>query len=186
MYRITPNTSTIRNLLTLVLLVMFISSNVSAREQTLASLKAAYVYNIAKFTRWPESVLSTEESEFKLCLYGNDDTISQLKLLSNRSMQSYPILVKEVTTELAINDCHLLYISAKENRRYGYVLSLIKQKTILTIGNDSLFLRHGGLINLTELEQRLQFEVNMEQLVHSKLTLSSKLLSLGKLIEKPR
>ena len=101
-------------------------------------------------------------------------------------MQSYPILVKEVTTESAINDCHLLYISAKENRRYGYVLSLIKQKTILTIGNDSLFLRHGGLINLTELEQRLQFEVNMQQLAHSKLTLSSKLLTLGKLIEKPR
>jgi hypothetical protein len=63
---------------------------------------------------------------------------------------------------------------------------LIKRKTILTIGNDSLFLRLGGLINLTEIEQRLQFEVNMQELASSQLILSSKLLKLGKLIEEPR
>ena len=185
-YRVIPKTINIKNLLALVCSVFFMSSNVIAKEQTLGSLKAAYVYNIAKFTRWPDSIFSTNGSQFKLCLYGNDDTTSQLKLLANRSMQSHPILVKKVTTEPAINDCHLLYISAKESRRYGYVLSLIKRKTILTIGNDSRFLRLGGLINLTELEQRLQFEVNMKQLASSKLKLSSKLLSLGKLIEKPR
>lgn len=180
-----PST-TIKNFLTFVCLVFFTCSNVSAREQTLASLKAAYVYNIAKFTRWPESVLQTKESEFKLCLYGDDDTVSQLNLLANRSVQGHPILVKEITTESAVNDCHLLYISAKESRRYGYLLSLIKLKSILTIGNDSRFLRLGGLINLTELEQRLQFEVNMKQLAGSELTLSSKLLTLGKLIKNPR
>ncbi|MDX2369654.1 MAG: YfiR family protein [Colwellia sp.] len=152
----------------------------------MGSLKAAYVYNIAKFTRWPESVLSTKENPFKLCLYGDDDTIAQLNLLANRSMQSHTILVKTITTETALNDCHILYISAKENRRYRYLLSLINRKTTLTISSDSRFLRLGGLINLTELEQRLQFEVNMEELAHSKLTLSSKLLKLGKLIEKPR
>jgi hypothetical protein len=167
-------------------LVLFVSSNVTAREQTLASLKAAYVYNIAKFTRWPDSVLATKESEFKLCLYGNDETTSQLSLLANRHIQNHPIIIENVTTESIINDCHLLYISAKESRRYGYILSLIKRKTILTIGNDNRFLRLGGLINLTELEQRLQFEVNMQQLANSKLSFSSKLLTLGKLIEKPR
>ena len=170
----------------LICITLFATVNVLAKAQTLASLKAAYVYNIAKFTRWPDSVFDTKDNEFKLCLYGSDDTVSQLNLLANRSVQGHPILVKEITTESAVNDCHLLYISAKESRRYGYLLSLIKQKNILTIGNDDRFLRLGGLINLTELEQRLQFEVNMKQLADSKLTLSSKLLSLGKLIENPR
>lgn len=162
------------------------NNSLVAKEQTLGSLKAAYVYNIAKFTRWPESVLATNENQFNLCLYGDDDTISQLQLLANRSINNHNILIKNVTTESAINDCHLLYISAKENRRYRYLLSLIKQETTLTISSDNHFLRLGGLINLTELDQRLQFEVNMEQLAHSKLIFSSKLLSLGKLIEKPR
>jgi hypothetical protein len=181
-----PKATIIRHLLILVCFVVLISSNVPAREQTLGSLKAAYVYNIAKFTRWPDSAFTTEDNQFKLCLYGDDDTISQLKLLTNRNLNNRTILVKAITTESAINDCQLLYISATENRRYRYLLSLINKKTTLTISNDSRFLRLGGLINLTELGQRLQFEVNMEQLENSKLTLSSKLLALGKLTEQPR
>lgn len=185
-----PKAWIIRHILTFVCLVaclvVCVGSKVSAREQTLGSLKAAYVYNIAKFTRWPDSAFTAKDNQFKLCLYGDDDTTSQLKLLSNRNINNHPILVKTVTTESAFNDCQLLYISATENRRYRYLLSLINRKTTLTISNDSRFLRLGGLINLTELGQRLQFEVNMEQLENSKLTLSSKLLALGKLTEKPR
>lgn len=186
MYLTKLNTKVIRNLFALACFIIFINSNASAKEQTLGSLKAAYVYNIAKFTRWPVSSLSPNESLFKLCVYGDDDTITQLKLLANRSLQNHTILVKTITTETALNDCHILYVSAKESRRFGYLLSLIKQKTVLTISSDSEFLRFGGLINLTELDKRLQFEVNMEQLADSKLTFSSKLLSLGKLIEKAR
>lgn len=186
MYLIKPNIKITLNLLALICFVTFISNNVFAREQTLGSLKAAYVYNIAKFTRWPESVLSPDKSPFKLCVYGNDDTITQLKLLANRSLQNHTILVNTITNETALNDCHILYVSAQESRRFGYLLSLIKQKTVLTISSDDDFLRFGGLINLTELDKRLQFEVNMEQLADSKLTFSSKLLSLGKLIGKAR
>lgn len=175
-----------RNLLVFIFFNAFISGNLPAREQTLGSLKAAYIYNIAKFTRWPESVWLTTDSPFKLCLYGNDDTTSQLKLLANRHMHNHNIVVISVSTEITINDCQLLYISPSESRRYRYLFSLIKQQTTLTIGNDTNFLRLGGMINLIELAQRLNFEVNMEQLAQSKLTLSSKLLTLGKLIDKPR
>jgi hypothetical protein len=175
-----------RNLLVFILFVSCLSGNLSAREQTLGSLKAAYIYNIAKFTRWPESVWLTKESPFKLCLYGNDDTTSQLKLLADRNMHSHNITVIPVTTEITINDCQLLYISPNESRRYRYLFSLLKKQTTLTIGNDANFLRLGGVVNLIELKQRLHFEVNMEQLAYSKLTLSSKLLKLGKLIDKPR
>ncbi len=165
---------------------VMLCGDVSAKPQTLASLKAAYVYNLAKFTRWPDVSWDSPSSPFQLCLYGDGKITAELEKLDNRMLGKHPIRVKKPVTEEAFAQCHLLYISATERRRYRYLLSLIHRNSVLTISNDGHFLRHGGLVNLIEQAQRLHFEVNMEQLSRSELNLSSKLLKLAILVNNPR
>jgi len=149
----------------------------------LAGLKAAYVYNIAKFTRWPESALAKNMRLFRLCVYGSGETIEELKKLNGRPLSTRSVAIVEPKFESDFYQCQLLYISSSEQRRYRYVLSLINRKQVLTISDDVRFLRHGGLVNLSEQQQKLRFEINNTLLSQAELTMSSKLLKLAILVE---
>ncbi len=157
-----------------------------AMSRPLDSLKVAYIYNIAKFTRWPASTWASPDSPFQFCLYGEGGVVDELQSLAKKEISGHPIILLKPAKEADFSQCNALYISVAERRRYRYLLSLINQKTVLTISDDGLFLRHGGLINLLEKEQRLRFEVNMQQLSRSELKLSSKLLKLAILVDNPR
>lgn len=149
----------------------------------LAGLKAAYVYNIAKFTRWPESTLSKNMRLFRLCIYGSGEAVEHLKSLNGRPLSTRSIAIVEPKLESDFYQCHLLYISSSEKRRYRYVLSLVNRKQVLTISDEARFLQQGGLVNLSEQQQKLRFEINNTLLSTAELTMSSKLLKLAILVE---
>jgi len=151
----------------------------------LNSVKIAYIYNITKFTRWPDSTWPTKNSPFQFCVYGEGDVIDGLKALQQKQIDGHPIEVLKLDNELGFDKCNALYIDADERRRYRYLLSLIDLKTVLTISDGISFLHYGGLITLVEEDQRVRFQVNMEQLHQSILQFSSKMLKLAILIDNP-
>lgn len=156
-----------------------------ANAQTLAGLKAAYVYNMLKFTRWPASSLPDEAGQVQLCLYGGGSVITELEKLATLPLGKRQIRIAHPQNEAGFAACHALYISSEERRRYRYLLSLVERRPVLTISDHEQFLRAGGLTNLSEHEQRLRFEVNMAQLSRTRIQLSSKLLQLAIRIDNP-
>lgn len=151
----------------------------------LNSVKIAYVYNIAKFTRWPDSTWPTENSPFLFCVYGKGEVIDGLQALQTKQIDGHPIELLRLDNELAFDKCNALYIDSDERSRYRYILSLIDPKTVLTISDGVSFLHSGGLITLVEGDQRVRFQVNMEQLSQSILQFSSKMLKLAILVDNP-
>lgn len=167
----------------LLLSLTVISSSIPAKTHSLAKLKAAYVYNITKFTRWPSHTLAKNMRLFRMCVYGSDDVVDEIKKLNGRPIATHSLLVTEVKSERDFSQCHALYISATEKRRYRYVLSLTGDRAVLTISDDARFIKQGGLVNLTEKAQRLRFEINHRQLSKVELAMSSKLLKLAILVD---
>ena len=159
---------------------------VTAKVQTLAGLKAAYVYNIAKFTRWPEYSLGKNMRLFKLCLYGKGEVIEELKKLNGRPLSVHSMSIVDLEKESDFIQCHALYVSSSEKRRYRYVLSLVNVNSVLTISDDEKFLRQGGLVNLLEKQQKLRFEISRPLLSEIDLKMSSKLLKLALMSEGDR
>jgi len=61
----------------------------------------------------------------------------------------------------------------------------VADKPILTVGDTTGFAEKGVLINLYQEERLMQFEVNLPAVKRSKLTFSSKLLRLARLVGSP-
>ena len=162
------------------------TSFVSAAPAAINPLKVAYIYNIAKFTRWPEKTWATPDAPFLLCFYGKSDLDEGLKALEKKEVHGHPITLLKPEQEADFQQCNALYIDTQDRRRYRYLLSLTDAKTVLTVSDDSPFFDSGGLVNLVEKDQRLRFEVNMQQLSRSQLKFSSKLLKLAILIDNAR
>lgn len=174
-------------LLFLCIVVMLAALNLAlAATPDLRALKVAYIYNLAKFTRWPASTWVEPKSPFLFCTYGEGEVSDGLQQLQDKEIGGHPVTLLQLDNELDFKQCHALYIEPTERRRYRYLLSLIDPDKVLTVSEDRSFLRNGGLVTLVEKDQRLRFEVNMLKLSESELKLSSKLLKIAFLIDNPR
>lgn len=142
-------------------------------------IQAAYIYNFINFTTWPDSYSANTGEFMNICLYGEDEITHELSRLNGERIQGKAINTNACHAETSLQDCHVLYISPAEHRRYEHILELISGKPILSVGNDERLLKSGGIISLTQIEGRQRFNVNMRALKRSKLYLSSKLLALA-------
>lgn len=147
------------------------------------ALKVAYIYNITKFTRWPDSSWTDRRDPFILCFYGEDSVSRSLSKLQNKKINDHLIKLLKVENDHDFKSCNALYIDTQDRRRYRYLLSQINQKIVLVITDHSPFFNAGGLINLVEKDKRLRFQVSQKQLSISQLKLSSKLLKLAILVD---
>ena len=157
-----------------------------AASYAINPLKVAYIYNIVKFTNWPAATWASPTDPFQLCFYAKGNLGDGLQTLQKKEINGHPITLLRPEDKLDFQQCHAFYINTSERHRYRYLLSLIEQQTVLIISDESPFFDYGGLINLVEIDQRLRFQVNMQQLSRSQLKLSSKLLKLAILVDNPR
>ena len=159
---------------------------VLAAELAISSLKVAYIYNIAKFTRWPVTTWTSPADSFKLCFYGNDSVSEGLVQLQKKQINGHSVVVLRAEETHNFQQCNAFYINTPDRRRYRYLLSFINQQTVLVITDNSPFFEYGGLINLVQTKQRLRFQVDKTQLANSQLKFSSKLLKLALLVDDSR
>ncbi len=80
----------------------------SAREQ---DLKAVYLYNLAKYVDWPESVAS--QPVIIIGVYGKDGFAATLaETVRGHTAQDRPITVRNVVSPDAAAACHIVFIGA--------------------------------------------------------------------------
>lgn len=160
----------------------FVDSTEATTAKSLAELKAAYIYNIAKFSRWPEWKVADSHSTLNLCVYGSDDVADKLRALSGQMIGRHNIQVTQPRVETDFRQCHLLYIDPNERRLYRYILAYVNQQAVVTISDEKRFIRSGGLINLAEKNQRLHIEINKQLADKQQVGFSSKLLKLAEIV----
>jgi hypothetical protein len=79
-------------------------------------------------------------------------------------------------------DFQLLYISDSERQRLQLILKEVSQFPVLTVSDMHGFAEAGGMIGLIPVQNRLSFEVNIAAIRKSRLSVSSQLLKLAKVI----
>jgi len=112
-----------------------------AHELKSSALKVAYIYNIAKFTNWPESTWSNASDPFHLCFYGDDQVSEEFIQLKDKQINGHRIELVKVQSNDDYKNCHIFYIDTAERRRYRYLLSLIDQHSVLVVTDNSPFFR---------------------------------------------
>ena len=147
-------------------------------------VKAGYIYNFVKFVNWPNYSFENEYSPFVIGIYGDDPFDDILNIaFKDRTLNDRKWLIVHYSKLEDIKGCNLLFISGINKSELIKVLDVTKNSSILTIGdNISDFCESGGIINFTKQNARNRFEINNDAAINVKLVISSKLLSLAKII----
>ena len=170
----------------IVLAAMLISGGAPsfARGETAPEyvVKAAFLYNFAKFVEWPAESFAGPASPIVLFVFGADPFGDALKSLKGKTANGRPIVVRYAANLGELERCHLLFVSASSMALLPKILQATKGWNVLTVGDVDGFARDGGTINLLNEEQRIGIEINMEAAQRSRLKISSKLLALAKIV----
>lgn len=145
-------------------------------------VKAAFIYNFAKFVEWPPRAFVSGSDPIRFCVFGDSSFDSDLQqLLGGKMVGTRPVQVQRVTLS-QLKGCHLLFVAAAEGSRTEQVLEATHGLNILTVGDFPGFVDQGGVISLIVDQNRIRFEVNLKAAQDAGLKLSSKLLGLAKAV----
>ena len=145
-------------------------------------IKAAFLYNFAKFTEWPAGSFPDSAAPLDVCVFGEDPFGGALESIAGKTIRGRRVAVHRVASIEAGAACHLLFISASEATRLAGILESLRGRPVLTIAEMPGFARSGGIINLkTNPDDRIRFEINAGIAKRVGLRLSSKLLNLAEI-----
>lgn len=161
----------------LALLMFTLGQSGQAAEPVPENLmKATYLYNFAVFTEWPAHTGDT----FNLCVLGQDTYGLALDSIEGKKVNGQRILVTRLSNLSAIRSCQLLFVSEQQMPNMKHILDTLNNAPVLTVTDTATSSQSGAMIALSLEDRHLTFEVNLEQVRRSQLTISSKMLQLAK------
>jgi hypothetical protein len=165
------------------------SAPVRADSTTLTEyqVKAAFIYNFAKYVRWPEASTSETKRPFVIGVIGRDPFGQALDdAIRGQSLQGRAVSVKRFGRVEEVADCDILFVSSSEKNNLQSILDVLHEAPVLTIGDMDRFAERGGMINLTTEEARVRFEINVEAAERAGLKPGSQLLRLARIVSDSR
>lgn len=140
-------------------------------------VKAAMVYNFARFVEWPAG---PARDHFAVCVAGSRPMEQALRrTVENRALNSRPVAVRRIQARSDTRDCDLLFAGSEGLEFLGQV----RTAPVLTVGDARGFTGAGGVIGLEVVDSRIRFSVNLDAARAAGLTVSSKLLRLAASVE---
>jgi hypothetical protein len=168
-----------------VLATMTLSSSLrsSAQSATAAALTSAFLYNFAKFTEWPSDSLPPGQ-RLTLCVIGDNAVADALGLtIKGHAIEGHELTVEVLKTDASARSCHLLYASGLDEKRSLQLIENLKAATVLTASDADRFAELGGVAQLILEGGRMRFVINVSAAQRARLQLSSKLLSLARIVK---
>jgi hypothetical protein len=148
-------------------------------------IKAAFMFNFAKFIEWPAEKLPQATSPIIFGVVGEDpfispDGVDELKkTLESKTIGGRPVKIRRFRADEPMDACHVLFVSNSERRRFGSIVNALRGKSVLTVADTSGFCQAGGMINFRVEADKVRFDINQQAAEKENLKISSKLLSIA-------
>lgn len=144
-------------------------------------VKAAFLYNFAKFVTWPADAFPDAGSPFYVCVLGDDPFGPALdQTLEGETLRGRRLEIRRLRRPAGSLPCHILFVAKSEGPSFDAALARVDPNRTLTVGEAPRFLRAGGLINFVLDGNRVRFEINTAAARRSQLRISSKLMRLSR------
>lgn len=170
-------------ILFLVLLPVSSVSNGNEPSFSEYDIKAAFIYNFAKFVDWPKDTFSEDNSPIILEILGKSPFGESLKNIEDKKVGSHPLKIIYSDGNEPIQDCHILFFCSSLGSRYKDVLDRLGNHPILTISEMEYFCSNGGIIRLfVSKERKVRFEINPDVAKLNGLKVSSQLLKIAMIV----
>jgi hypothetical protein len=174
-----------RRVLGMLALVMLLLGIGYAQSSTAGEyqVKAAFLYNFAKFVEWPASSFRDGTAPFQICVMGRDPfgegllNITREKTVNGRRLE-----VDTVADLEHARSCHILFVASSAKMPMQQIIEGLRGASVLTVGDTKGFAEQGGMIDFVLQDDRVQFDVSRTAVEQAGLKISSKLLSVAKVV----
>jgi hypothetical protein len=142
------------------------------------AVKAAYLYRMAGYVKWPRSLPAN--APFTIDVLGDGPVARDLEqLLPNHPIDGHPARVKAIDRISQLGDAQMLFIGPGY---WGSVHGAIVASAghpVLVVTDERHGLEDGGTINFVEDGEHVRFEVSLVAAARAGLSISSQLLSVA-------
>ncbi len=143
-------------------------------------VKASLIFNLLHYIEFPASV-DQPQNEITICfddfaLYGSAVKALEGELVSGKSIRIRHFNLAES------QQCNVVVFSGAELPNSQINLQALAQDSILTIGEHEDFLQKGGIVRFGIIESTVQFDINQHQAKQARISISSKLLRLARVV----
>jgi hypothetical protein len=145
-----------------------------------AAIKAAFLFNFAKFTEWPALAPG---APLIACIANDDDIASALvTIVRGESIGGHSVVVWRREGDALWEGCQVLYVGDGEGRHFAAAAPKLRLRPLLTVSAGRGFSQQGGAIELYVEGGRLRFSINLDAVERAGLHISSRLLGLAKVV----
>ena len=146
-------------------------------------LKAAFLYNFAKFIEWPSDAFKSDKAPILLCVFRNDPFGNALdEILQGKTINSREVLARRINELPDLRSCQLVFVSEREDKYLSEILNSLRGTSALVVGESDGFAERGGAIQFFLEDNKLRFAVNVDAVRKARLSISSKLLALARIV----
>jgi hypothetical protein len=150
-------------------------------------VKAAFLYNFARYVKWPEPVFKDKDAPLRIAVVGSDVFSKVLEdLLKDKKAGTRPVLTSNFATAQELGECQILYVPSSEEKNLPQIKLAYKDRSILIVGDSYAVAEQGTQIGFYLDKSKVRFAINTDAVRAAKLEVSSELLKLAKVIEEPK
>lgn len=166
-------------------LVLFLLTAVAlaARPPGEYEVKAAFLYNFARFVEWPEAVCGGREAPVVIGVVGQDPFGESLaEMVRAQTARGRRIEIRHFRPEEEFETCHIVFLSGSVARDLETILARLRGRPVLTVGDQAGFIELGGTIGFALVDHSVRFDINLGAATSAELKISAKLLAVARTV----
>lgn len=150
-----------------------------AFAQSADGIKAAFIYNFAKFTEWPAGAFANDGAPVTVGFVGADALADGFeKNVTGKNANGRDFAVKKLTGADGAAGCQIVFVG--DASQAAAVVAAVKGKPVLTVGESDGFASVGGMINFVDNGGKVGFDLDLGAINAGGLKLNAKLQQIAR------
>jgi hypothetical protein len=160
------------------IVLMTCAVGLRAEESTVeAHASAVFLVNFLKFAHFPSAHVLEPSGKIRILCFGADPVFSSLVRL--QSQPNSHIEVK-ITSQLRdLPNIELIVVGRSEGDRIDSILKQLQASNVYTASSIVGFALKGGMLEFGYSTNRINYQLNIDQIREHRLSVSSRFLNLG-------
>ncbi len=146
-------------------------------------LKAAFVFNFVRHTKWPKSAFKDARSPLVVAVVGKDPFGKWLSsVFKGRKIGGRSVLIRRYTCAKDIGPVHVLILGKLDKKERKRCIEKIKRKPILTIADTGGAEAMGTMIGFYVEGKRIKFEIAPSRVKDARLKMRSQVFNSARIV----
>lgn len=166
-------------------LTVFASSPAGSEGLDENQVKAAYLFNFARYVEWPRSAFDSKSSSIEIGVVGGGTIFHLLKkTVVGKKVGNRTLRVLDFASPSEGRDSHILFVPGDaDGSDLKQIVDDLEGTHAFVVADADGFAKKGGIANFIVSDQRVKFAINERAAKRAGLKVSSKLLRLAELVD---